>query len=125
MTWFPEKGNNSVQNFDSSVGAVFQNSNLQEIANGFVTLKSIRSGTVGYIDYWNNNISWTIQNGLADVQEAQTDFDILTGAADPASGNTTTGFAGISTQASAWYFQSSLPDIVGGVYTEEDIMLFT
>ena len=118
MTWYPLKGNNSVENFDGiAPGIFFQDDTLQEIENGFVTLKSVKSGSVGYIQYWNNNIDWTIENGLADSQQAAINFEILSGAADPALGNTTNGYADVTRTTSAWYFESTLPQLTGGEFT--------
>jgi hypothetical protein len=116
MTFYPENGRNSKETFSTSQGAEFDNSSLQEIAEGFVRLKSIRTGVASYVNSWNVNINWDIANGVSNTTEAEEDFNIFTG--DFGSGVTNAGFAGISAGATAWRIASSLPDTgADGEYT--------
>tara|TARA_R110002074_G_scaffold402324_1_gene607054 strand:+ start:114862 stop:119724 length:4863 start_codon:yes stop_codon:yes gene_type:complete len=113
MTFYPDKGNYSMEDFDSSVGAVFDSPNLQGIVGGYVTLKSLNTGSLSYINTWNTNITWTRDDPLYSATTIADTFDILTGDL-PALTNTVTGSYGISPNTSAWFIETPYPSFITG-----------
>lgn len=113
MTFYPEKGDYSIEEFDSSVGAVFDSPTLQGVIGGYVTLKSLNTGTSSYISSWNNEITWTRQNNLYSEALASTLFDISTGTLSAVT-NTVTGSWGIAPNTSAWFIETPYPTYISG-----------
>ena len=113
MTFYPEKGNYSIEEFDSSVGAVFDSPSLQGVIGGYVTLKSLKTGTSSYISTWNTDISWTISDSLYSEATIGTTFDLFTGQIPPLT-NTVVGTWGVEPNTTAWQFNTPYPTFLTG-----------
>jgi len=114
MTFYPEKGNYSIENFDSSVGAVFDNSSLQGIVGGYVTLTSLNTGTTSYISSWNNSIPWSFEDNLYSMELFDgITFETSTGTLTAVT-NTVSGSYGIAPNTSAWFFDTPYPTYISG-----------
>jgi hypothetical protein len=113
MTFYPSKGHYSIEDFNSSIGAVFDTPSLQGIIGGYVTLKSLNTGTSSYINSWNTDIVWTLEDGLYTESLIKNTFDLYTGNL-PAGTNTISGSYGIATDTSAWFFETSYPTYISG-----------
>lgn len=108
MTFYPEKGTYSRDEFDSAEGALFSNSGAQGIVGGYVTLKSLRTGTSSLVTSWNPIYNWSLENNLYNIPSITGDFTLLTGEIT-AETNTVSGSYGIAPSSSAWFVDTSLP----------------
>ena len=112
MTFYPEKGKYSIENFNSSEGAVFDTPSLQGIVAGYVTLKSQVSGSSSYINTWNTNIDWTFENPLYSIASILATIDLFTGVLGGGLTNTVTGAYGVAPNSTSWFFDTSYPEVI-------------
>lgn len=108
MTFYPEQGIYSREEFDSALGTVFSNPEAQAIVGGYVTLLSLRSGTVSSVTSWNFIYNWSFENSLYNTTSITSEFTLLTGSIT-AETNTVLGAYGIAPSTTAWFVDTSLP----------------
>jgi len=113
MTFYPEIGTYSKEDFLSSEGATFTNAYLQGITGGYVTLLPTLSGSSSIIRTWNDIPSWSFTNNLYNLVSLTGVFKVLSG---DISGhvNTVSGDYGITTASNAWLVRTSYPRQVAG-----------
>lgn len=116
MTFYPQQGTLSIEDFNSSEGAIFLNSGLQGILGGYVTLLNGRTGTTSIVRNWVPVQNWSFSNNLYDLNTVTGAFGILTG---QVSGQLSrvTGTYGIPSDATAWSIDTSYgyPPVLSGV----------
>ncbi len=113
MTFYPEIGTYSKEDFLSSEGATFTNAYLQGITGGYVTLLPTLSGSSSIIRTWNDIPNWSFTNNLYNLASVTGVFKVLSG--DITSQvNTVSGDYGITTASNAWLVRTQYPAQVQG-----------
>jgi hypothetical protein len=106
MSFYPEKGTYSREEFSSSEGAVFVSPLLQGITGGYVTLLSTKSGTSSIIRTWREINSWTFQNNLYSLAGATGSFTVYSGNIRAGFTNRVSGSYGIEGNYGSWEFST-------------------
>jgi len=107
MTFYPKQGTFSVEEFNSSTDAIFQNPTLQNITEGgYVSLLSTQTGVFNLVRAWVPVLNWTLSNNLYNLQTLTGDFGVVTGVVSGQT-NRITGQFGISSEATAWLIDTS------------------
>lgn len=113
MTFYPELGTYSREEFQTADGATLSNVNLQNITGGYVTLVSNHTGSSFIFQTWNDVPNWTFSNNLYNLQSVTGTFSVLSGSIS-GQVNTVTGSYGITTASNAWAVNTSYPQYVDG-----------
>lgn len=117
MTFYPKQGTFSVEEFDSSYGATFDNPTLQGITEGgYVSLLSTKTGVFNLIRSWTPVTNWSISNNLNNLQILTGTFGIVTGSVS-GQVNRVSGQFSVGTDATAWAIDTSFsyPPVVSGL----------
>lgn len=117
MTFYPKQGTFSVEEFDSSYGAFFENPLTQGITEGgYVSLLSTKTGVFNLIRSWTPVTNWSISNNLNTLQILTGTFGIVTGSVS-GQVNRVSGQFSVATEATAWSIDTSFsyPPFLSGV----------
>lgn len=124
MSWIPEAGFYSLEEFDSTSGSSSTTS-YQGITGGHVTLFPILTSTTGYLDSWERVDNWTFTNNLYNYTGVTGSFTVRSGAVysnqTPVSSYQRLLFA-----AGAWEVYSEYPVYVSGQgYSGQSVQSFS
>ncbi len=106
MTFYPERGIYSREEFSSSEGMFFSNDSLQGVTGGYVTLLSSKSGTSALIRNWKEITSWSFENNLYSEAYITGSFRLYTGNIRTSYVNKVSGYYGIENNYGAWYINT-------------------
>jgi hypothetical protein len=79
MTFYPDKGLKSREDFIDASGVTGSNTGLQYVVNGFVALLPQIERSVSYFNQWSAISGWTLNNGLSNLTTLRTDFTVTGG----------------------------------------------
>lgn len=115
MSFTPEFGVYSRDEFKSSLGATFTDSSKQAITGGVVTLVSNLSGSSSVIQIWNDINNWSFSDNLYTYNLVTGVFQVLTGQCANQI-NSVSGSQGLIGESRAWAVSTSYP-LYTGLYT--------
>jgi len=107
MTFYPELGTFSREDFFTAEGSMFSNETLQGITGGYVTLLSVITGSSSVVRTWRDITNWTLVDNLYNAISVTGTFKLLTGQITGHI-NTVSGSQGIAPNTSAWYVETSI-----------------
>lgn len=116
MTFYPDKGITSTEEFNNSDGSVFTNPSLQGVRGGHVVLLNSSTGYSTFVKGWKNITNWGFENNLTSIPIITGDFNRYTGNIDSLI-NTVSGFVGINTDTTALTIRTSYPALTTGGYS--------
>ena len=114
MSFFPEKGIYSREEFSSSDGAIFDNAYLQGITGGCVTLLNTRSGSISAIKTWRDVYDWSLEDNLISLTLIDDLFTVLSGVTSSSIQNTLSGSVIVEGGAEALTILTDYPSYVSG-----------
>lgn len=113
MSFYPENGLNSKEDFNSDLGFIFSNSALQGIQGGYLTLISTVTGSSSLFNSWAPINNWSVEHELATLPSVTGSFSYYTGQVLGPAVNSVSGFQGIDSDITAWKVYTSYPTSSG------------
>lgn len=109
MSFYPENGLNSKEQFSSSLGFTFENEALQALEGGYLTLVSSLSGNTSIFNAWSPVNNWSFEHSLATVAQVTGSFSFYTGSIMSPLTGSSSGYQGIDSDITAWKIFTSYP----------------